>query len=138
MRFPSLSTVRDAQSLIQLHVRLLFFRAYPPSPQVLRQLEKTLKNVEQRVSQLREVGIALSPLDDPEVSGIAGTRVTSNFSYALVRWLVAKYPNQVSIDWEWFENEEQFGATMARFLPLLDEDAMVEAHVPYHEWLDAA
>ena len=27
---------------------------------------------------------------------------------------------------------------MARFLPLLDEDALVEANVPYQEWLRAA
>src|SRR5207253_11161711 len=81
---------------------------------------------------------ALSALDDPEVSGIAGTSVTSNFSYAIVRGLVEKYPRQVSIDWDWFEEEDRFGATMPRLLPLLEEDAMVEAHVPYCDWLRAA
>ena len=72
------------------------------------------------------------------MSGIAGGSVTSNFSYAIVRWLVAKYPAQLSIDWDWFEEEDRFGATMPRFLPLLEDDAMVEAHVPFQEWLDAA
>ena len=64
--------------------------------------------------------------------------MTSNFSYAIVRWLVAKYPKQISIDWDWFEEEDRFGATMPRFLPLLEEEAMVEAHVPYRDWLRAA
>ena len=27
---------------------------------------------------------------------------------------------------------------MPRFMPLLEEDALVEAHVPYREWLDEA
>ena len=72
------------------------------------------------------------------MSGVAGTSVTSNFSYAIVRWLAANFPRQISIDWDWFEEEERFGATMARFLPLLEEDAMVEAHVPYRDWLRAA
>jgi hypothetical protein len=36
------------------------------------------------------------------------------------------------------EEEDRFGATMPRFLPLLEDDAMVEAHVPFQEWLDAA
>lgn len=127
-----------AESLIQIHEALLFLRAYPPSAKVLKQVEAMLRTFARRVLQLREADADLSPLDEPEVSGIAGTSVTSNFSYALVRWLVTKYPKQLSIDWDWFEDEEQFGATARRFLPLLEEDTMVEAHVPYRDWLDAA
>src|SRR5438132_8730791 len=128
----------DAGSFIRWHENLLFFRAYPLSANVLIQVEAILKTFEQRVVQLREADADLSPLDDPEVSGIAGTSVTSNFSYAIVCWLVAKYPKQLSIDWDWFEEEDRFGATMPRFMPLLEEEAMVEAHVPYRDWLRAA
>jgi hypothetical protein len=131
-------TFDDAHDLIRFHEALLFFRAYPPSAAILRQVEAILKTFEQRVSQLRETDADLSPLDDPEVSGIAGTSVTSNFSYAIVCWLAAKYPAQLSIDWDWFEEEERFGANMPRFLPLLEEEAMVEAHVPYRDYLRAA
>jgi hypothetical protein len=130
--------IDDPEEVIRFHETLLFFRAYPPNASVLNQVERILKTFEQRVSRLRESDVDLSALDDPEVSGIAGTNVTSNFSYALVRWLVGKYPKQVSIDWDWFEEEERFGATTRRFLPLLEEDAMVEAHVPYREWLRVA
>ncbi len=128
----------NGESLIRLHETLLFLRAYPPSAEVLTQIEQILKHVGERVAQLRDADADLSPLDDPEVSGIAGTSVTSNFSYAIVRWLVEKYPAQLSIDWDWFEEEDRFGATMPRFLPLLEDDAMVEAHVPYRDWLRPA
>lgn len=138
MHSPDLANIADAQSLIKAHERLLFFRAYPENAKVLKQVEQSLKRIKARAAELGEAEVDLSPLDDPEVSGIAGTSVTSNFSYALVRWLANEYPNQISIDWDWFENEEQFGATMPRFLPLLEEDAMVEAHVPYREWLRQA
>jgi hypothetical protein len=134
----SKSTLHDAESLIRFHETLLFLRAYPPSARVLNRVEEILKSFRQRVSELRESGADLAPLDEVEVSGIAGTSVTSNFSYQIVRWLVAKYPSQVSIDWDWFEEDDRFGATMPRFLPLLEEDAMVEAHVPYRIWLRAA
>src|SRR5437879_1473254 len=130
--------IKNAELLIRLHEILLFLRAYPRSASVLSQVEKTLKTFAERVSNLGDADIDLSPLDDPEESGIAGTTVTSNFSYAIVRWLVSKYPHQLSIDWDWFEEEDRFGATMPRFLPLLEEDAMVEAHVPYQAWLRAA
>ena len=130
--------IDDADELIRFHETLLFLGAYPSNARVLKQVEETLKTFNKRVSRLRDAGVDLSPLDDPEVSGIAGTTVTSNFSYAIVRWLVARFPTQTSIDWDWFEEEERFGATMPRFLPLLEEDAMVEAHVPYRDWLRAA
>ena len=128
----------DAGELIRFHETLLFLRAYPASAGVLKLVEAILKTFAQRVSQLGKSDADLSPLDDPEVSGIAGTSVTSNFSYAIVCWLAAKYPTQLQIDWEWFEEEERFGATMPRFLPLLEEEAMVEAHVPYRDYLRLA
>lgn len=132
------SQFTDAESLIHFHETLLFLRAYPPNAAILKLVEQTLRSFNQRVARLVEADADLSPFDNPEVSGIAGGSVTSNFSYAIVRWLVAKYPAQVSIDWDWFEEEDRFGATMPRFLPLLEDDAMVEAHVPFQEWLDAA
>lgn len=128
----------DVDSVIRFHETLLFLRAYPPGPTILQQADEILRTFEHRIADLVETDADLSALDDPEVSGIAGGSVTSNFSYAIVRWLVAKYPAQVSIDWDWFEEEDRFGATMPRFLPLLEDDAMVEAHVPFREWLDAA
>jgi hypothetical protein len=130
--------IDDADELIRFHETLLFLRAYPPHAKVLKQVEEILRAFNERVSRLRDAEVDLSALDDPEVSGISGTTVTSNFSYAIVRWLVARFPTQISIDWDWFEEEDRFGATMPRFLPLLEEDAMVEAHVPYRDWLRAA
>ena len=133
-----LGSLTDLDDLIRLHEAVLFIRAYPSSQRVLRQTEVILKHFEQQVARLSEAEVDLSPLDAVEVSGIIGTSVTSNFSYVLVRWLVSKFPHQISIDWDWFDSEDQLGATMRRFLPLLEEDAMVEAHVPYREWLDSA
>lgn len=130
--------VADADELIRLHETLLFLRAYPVSARSAKLIDQTLKRVESWIAGLSDHEVDLSPLDTAEVSGIAGGSVTSNFSYRIVRWLVAKYPAQVRIDWDWFEEEDRFGATMSRFLPLLEEDALVEAHVPYREWLRAA
>ncbi|HEX6190072.1 MAG TPA: hypothetical protein VFZ40_18480 [Pyrinomonadaceae bacterium] len=130
--------IADADELVRLHEALLFLAAYPPSKPVLAKVERRLKSLRQRVATLETQDADLSPLDTPEVSGIAGGSVTSNFSYALARWLARKYPRQLSIDWEWMENEEQWSAILQRFLPLLADDAMVEAHVPLREWLRAA
>ena len=129
---------KDAELLIRFHEALLFLRAYPHSNSGLKLTETVLQHFARRVDQLREADADLSPLDDPEVSGIAGTSVTSNFSYEIIRWLVATHPSQLAIDWEWFDDEERLGAIGSRFMPLLEEDAVVEANVPYFEWVRAA
>ncbi len=128
----------QAPSLIRFHEALLFLRAYPHSREVRKVVDAWLKTFAERISQLRQAGTDLSPLDDPELSGVAGTTVTSNFSYDLVRWLARRHPAQVSIDWDWVDDEENLGATLPRFLPLLEDDALVEAHVPYRKWLRSA
>jgi len=130
--------IDNAGDLIRLHETLLFMRAYPRGPRLLKQIERILQQTKTLVEKLRDADADISPFDDPEVSGIAGGSVTSNFSYAIVRWLVANYPAQLSIDWDWFEEEDRFGAVTQRFLPLLADDAMVEAHVPFRDWLYAA
>lgn len=130
--------IRDAETLIRLHELLLFLRAYPPSAAVVRLTEAQLRTFASRVSELRERGVDLSQLEHPDVSGIAGTSVTDTFSFFIVRWLVQQYPAQVAIYWEWFESENRLAETWPRFMPLLEEDANVEANVPYREWLAAA
>lgn len=128
----------DAASLIRFHEILLFMRAYPQSARTLRRVEKILNTFARRVSLLEELGEDTSALEYAEVSGISGTIVEDTFSYHIVRWLVRRYPSRVSINWELHEDEYRLAATWPRFLPLLEEDALVEANVPYTDWLRAA
>ena len=128
----------DASALIRFHETLLFMRAYPQGARSLRQVEKILDSFIERVRALEESGADLLPFDDVEVSGIAGTSVEDTFSYSITGWLVKRHPAQVSINWEWHEDEYRLAATWPRFLPLLEEDALVEANVPYLDWLHAA
>ncbi len=130
--------IRDAETLIRLHELLLFLRAYPHSPAVVRLTEAQLRLFARRVSELRARGVDLSSLEHPDVSGIAGTSVTDTFSFFIVRWLVQQYPAQLAIYWDWFESENRLAETWPRFMPLLEEDANVEANVPYRKWLAAA
>lgn len=129
---------RDADSLVRYHELLLFVRAYPQNAGVMRASENELSRFAEKVAWLREQDVDVSPLEHPEVSGIAGTPVTDNFSFHIVRWLMQRYPTQTSIYWEWVEDENRLAATWPRFIPLLAEDSSVEANVPYRDWLGAA
>ncbi|HWS99179.1 MAG TPA: hypothetical protein VN256_02830 [Pyrinomonadaceae bacterium] len=128
----------DADSLIRFHEILLFMRAYPQGARVLRRVEKLLASFARRVASLEGAGADLTPLEYGEVSGIAGTFVEDTFGYDITRWLVGRHAPRVSINWGRHEDPYRLGATWPRFLPLLEEDALVEANVPYADWLDAA
>lgn len=129
---------RDADELLRFHELLLFVRAYPHNATVARKADDQLRTFPRRISLLREQEMDLTSLERPEVSGIAGMSVTDTFSYYIVRWLFETYPGQVALDWEWFEDENRLAQIWPRFIPFLEEDASVEANVPYREWLASA
>jgi hypothetical protein len=130
-RFP------DPESLIRYHEAALFLRAYPQTRAVLRRAERALASIGRQVARLEQTGADLSPLDTPEVSGIAGTAVTTDYSYDVVRWLAARHPGQIEINWEAFEGADRLRALWPDFLPLLEEEALEDANVPYLDWLGA-
>ena len=130
--------IKDPASLIRYHEILLFVSAYPHNASVRRLAEAELKAFGKRVELLTQSGVDLSVLGSPEVSGIADTAVTDTFSYNIVSWLAKKHAGEISFDWEWFEDENRLAQTWPRFLPLLAEDAAVEANVPYRKWLREA
>ena len=131
-------TIDDPQTLIRFHETLLFITAYPQSAPAREQAQSLLNRFSERVTSLRGADVDLSPLETPEVSGIAGTIVSDTFTYPIVSSLVRKQPRRVELDWEWFEDENRLAETWPRFMPLLEEDASVEANVPYQRWLRAA
>jgi hypothetical protein len=130
--------LNDTDTLFRYHELLLFLRAYAHNASIVRTVERELRGFANRVAYLEQQGIDLAPLEHPEWSGIAGTSVTDTFGFYIVRRLLQVHPSQIEIYWEWFEDENRLAATWPRFMPLLEEDALVEANVPYREWLAAA
>ena len=128
----------DAAALIRFHDALLFIRAHPHNSGVLRLSERLLGSFAQRVEHLRSAGADMSILEPEAVSGIAGTRIEDTLNYDVTRWLARRFPKHVSIDWASYDSEARLAATLSRFIPLLEEDSLVEADVPYRAWLDAA
>jgi len=125
---------RDAASLVRFHEILLFLRAYPQGRALLSQTEKILSSFKQRVDELRDAGDAYE-FERPEVSGVVGTAFSAIFTYDVVRWLVARHPSRVRIDWEGYVEEGQLAAVLPRLLPLVEENAYVETYFPFHEYL---
>jgi hypothetical protein len=128
----------NVASLIRFHEVLLALRAFPPSPAVLRASVQLLDSFWKRVERLRKMGADMEELDPLEVSGIAGTVMQDALGFDLAAWLVQRLPGKVEIAWGDFDDERAMGAVWPRFLPLLNEDATVEAEIPWRKWLETA
>jgi hypothetical protein len=129
---------KEAKSLIRFHDLLLFLRAFPPGPRVMRLADGLLRKIETKVKAVLAAGADPDDFAPEEVAGIAGTVVEATFSYPMVCWLVARHPRAISIQWDDYERETQRAAIWPRFFPLMEEDSLTEANVPYREWLAAA
>ena len=130
--------VPGALSAIRLHEAALFLAAYPHDARVKTKAEAILRSFDRRVRELDEAGVDLSALDALETGGVAGSTVAAEFTYAITRWLARHERGRVRASWEVHELPERLGAAWPRFVPLLEEEALADANVPYLEWLAAA
>src|SRR5271166_1324546 len=125
-------------SLIRFHETLLFLRAFPQGPTVIRAAERILKSFHTKVEALHKGGADMDEFDTFEFSGIAGTHMDDTVNFDVARWLVERLPGQVEIAWGNFEPGRELGNTGPRFMPLVQDDAYVEADTPWRRWLETA
>jgi hypothetical protein len=106
-------------------------RAYPQSPRVLRLADEILFSFAGSINDP-------AAFEDPEISGIAGTVVSTNFSYEFARSLVARHEASIQVDWENYERSDRLGPVLAKLIPLAAEEWTVEPHVDWREWYERA
>ncbi|MGA2375888.1 MAG: hypothetical protein ABSF72_10225 [Candidatus Sulfotelmatobacter sp.] len=132
----------DPHQLIRFHESLLFLRAFPHGPSEIPRVENLLNTFDQRIEKLRAANADMSVFDDFDTSGIAGTTMQDTLSFDVARWLTSHIPRNIEIAWNdyWddYQAERARGNTWPRFIPLLEEDADVEANIPWSNWIDAA
>lgn len=119
--------------LIRLHETALFLRAYPQNPRVARLADRILSSFAERMR-----GVDPQPFDDPEISGIAGTAVSTNYSYEFAASLLRRHAGAIQIDWEDYEHPDRLGGLLAMLIPMAFEDYAVEPHVDWRAWFEQA
>jgi hypothetical protein len=133
----------DPPSLIRFHEALLFLRAFPQGPAVVRASERILSSFHKKVEALRKAGADMDDFDTFEFSGIAGTEMEDTLSFDVARWLITRMPGKVEIAWGSDDNDNyepgrELGTTGPRLMPLLEDDSYVEADTPWRLWLETA
>ena len=122
---------RDSQELIQFHETVLFLRAYPQSARVLRQADRILFSFAKRVR-----GLPHEDFEYSDISGIAGTGLTTNFSCPFAKSLAERHAGCVHIDWEQYQHGDRLGPILARLIPESFEDWAVAPHPDWRRWYE--
>lgn len=119
---------RPAQ-IRRLHEVICFLRAYPDDAAVLAEVERQVATFGQR----RDVATWREELAD---SGIAGTPIDYQFHWPTARWLAARWPRHLDIDWEWFDS----AVTATQLLDLAVSRAQVvdiaSLDLTTQQWID--
>jgi hypothetical protein len=129
---------KNARQLLRLHEVLLYFRAFPARRGIAMRAESLLASFVRRVAALAPEEGDASLFDDPANSGIAGSSVTLALSFEILCWLRTLRDASVEIAWADDDDADRLGSTLPRFVPLLEEEALADANVPYVRWIDAA
>ncbi len=120
---------RDPAELIRFHDLVLYLRAFPQSPRVVRLTDRILFSIHERVARLDP-----DPFDDPDIAGIAGTSISTNFSYPVARSLILRHGRNISIDWENYDRADRLGVALSQLVPESREDFGISAHPDARRW----
>lgn len=82
----------SAKQVAELHEVLCFLRAYPDDAAVLERVETMLAGFSKRADLRRH-------RRELEGTGIAGTEIPFPFYFATARWLAARWPGRLFVDW---------------------------------------
>ena len=122
---------RDPQELIQFHETVLFLRAYPQSAGVLRETDRILFSFGKRLR-----GIPREEFEYSEISGIAGTGLSTNFSYPFAKSLAERHGGCVRVDWDQYQHADRLGPILARLIPDAFEDWAIGPHPDWRGWYE--
>jgi len=107
------TTYLNTSQVLRLHEHLCFLRAYPDNALVHARVVRLLKGFAAR-PDLRRQQIALFD------TGIAGTIIHYRFFWPTARWLAARWPAQLAIDWESGDEPERLAAALPMLVTPLE------------------
>lgn len=122
------SELATSNQVVRFHEALCFLRAYPDSPEVLARVEGLLESFDQR-ADLQYFA------EDLDSTGISGTTISYSFFWFTAVWLARRWPGQLSIDWDYFDNKAMLSARLMALMSYSETLALEEAWLEPREWV---
>lgn len=116
------------QQIQRFHDVLNFLYAFPDNREICRQASRMLASFSKR-SDLQKFK------NDLANTAIAGTDIHFQLFWPMACWLVDKYPNSLSINWDELEEPEKLSAILPLLLTIPEIGAMDEFDLSPREWV---
>ena len=124
------TTLPSARAVLQFHEVLLYLRAFPDDPAVLRAVERALAGFSRR-RDLARFRAALAS------TGIDGTAIRYRFFWRMARWVASRWPERLGYaDDAFSEFEPRLRAALPALVPPLQAEAIRRSERPTPEILD--
>jgi len=128
LSFLERARLESFRDVLRLHECLCFLHAYPDNAAVLERVEGMLDRFDGR-ADLRRFRDKL--LD----SGIAGTPIYYAFYWPMAQWLVERWPDRVSVDWEMFEKSDRLKELLSLLVTYSETPALDLEEYPTATWV---
>ncbi len=100
---------------------------------MLREADRILFSFAERLR-----GMPREEFEYSEISGIAGTGLSTNFSYPFAKSLAERHGGNVRIDWDQYQHADRLGPILARLIPDAFEDWAIGPHPDWRGWYEKA
>jgi hypothetical protein len=125
--------VATAREVLELHRAACFLRAFPDNRAVYRSACRLAEGFGQRVA-----GLPRREREKLEDTGLAGTVVRHSFTYAAARWLAARFPAEVEIDWRAYDAPDRLDPLLMPLLARVEEDTFDDTRAAITDWIGRA
>ncbi len=115
--------------VIRLHEVLCFMQAWPDSAKILTRVEQILAGFQRR----RDFRRCVEELAD---TGIAGTPINFSYYSATAAWLANRWPGQLQVDWEAFENVDALEPYLSLLATYSESVALDNVGLEVSEWIE--
>jgi hypothetical protein len=119
----------SADQILRLHELLCFMQAWPDDEAILSSVDTMLARFDHR----RDLKQHAEQLFN---SGIAGTSIHFRFFAVTTQWLAERWPDQIRIDWEEFDNAEIFEPYLILLASYGETLALQDIALELPEWID--
>jgi len=122
------ASLKSAEEVRRLHEVAAFLRAHPDDRQVLRTVERLLRNFDQR-ADLRRYRRQLAD------SGIAGTSLNYSFYSATARRLAARWGRHLHVNWRDSGPQSRLEGRLALLASYAETPGLDEYYLPLKTWV---
>lgn len=121
--------LKNADQITRLHEILCFMQVWPDNDVILSSVDAMLARFGHRRDLKRYADKLIN-------SGISGTPINFSFYAVTAQWLADRWPDQIHIDWEAFDNAETFEAYLELLVSYSETPGLDSIEMELRDWIN--